>query len=121
MTTTHTKPESILKAGEKIHVILRRRFDKDVRRHFAGEVDYYENGLTRATGYVFVIDDLAKHLFTKRPDKRTKVFPLTDGELIVNVLPPSVNIDSVHYELRDKTLLVTDGDWKMDVKEFGWG
>ena len=65
---------SILKPGEKVHIILRRRFDKDVRRHFAGEVEVYESGVARATGYVFVIDDLSKHLFVKRPDKRTKIF-----------------------------------------------
>lgn len=112
---------AILLPGEKVHVILRRRFDRDVRRHFAGEVEVYETGLARATGHVFVIDDLSKHLFVKRPDKRTKIFPLTDGELIVNVIPPSVRIDDIRYELQEKSLVVTDGNWKMDVKEFGWG
>ncbi len=111
---------AILKPGEKVHVILRRRFDKDIRRHFAGEVEVYEPGLARATGYVFVIDDLNQHLFVKRPDKRTKIFPLTDGELIVNVLPQTVDIEEVRYELKDRSLIVTDGTWKMDVKEFGW-
>jgi hypothetical protein len=112
---------AILKPGEKVHIILRRRFEKDVRRHFAGEVEVYESGVARASGYVFVIDDLSKHLFVKRPDKRTKVFPLTDGELIINVLPPSVDVEKVHYELKARSLIVTDGSWQMDVKEFGWG
>lgn len=113
--------KSILTPGEKVHVILRRRFDKDVRRHFAGEVEAYESGLARAVGYVFVIDDLSKHLFVKRPDRRTKLFPLTDGELIVNVIPQAVDIEAIHYKLSDKSLVVTDGTWSMDVKEFGWG
>ncbi len=67
---------TILSPGEKIHVIHRRRFEKDVRRHFVGEVQGYEQGVARASGYVFVIDDLNKHLFVKRPDLRTKLIPI---------------------------------------------
>ncbi|MBE0541878.1 MAG: hypothetical protein IH623_10870 [Verrucomicrobia bacterium] len=112
---------SILKPGEKVHVIHRRLFDKDVRRHFIGEIEDCEQGVARATGYVFVIDDLSNHLFVKRPDKRTKIFSLTDGTLIVNVVPPAVDLEKVRYELNDRMLLVTDDTWKMDIKEFGWG
>lgn len=112
----------ILNPGEKVHIIHRRRFEKDIRRHFIGRVDDYEHGLARVSGYVFVIDDLSKHLFVRRPDQRVKLVPLTSGELIINVLPDAVDIDKVHYELIDRTLIVTDGsDWNMDVKEFGWG
>jgi hypothetical protein len=101
---------AILSPGEKIHVMHRRRFEKDVRRHFVGEVHGYEQGVARASGYVFVIDDLNKHLFVKRPDRRTKLIPQT------------VEVESVAYELKDRSLVVTDGgDWAMDVKEFGWG
>ena len=35
---------TILSPGEKIHVMHRRRFEKDVRRHFVGEVESYEQG-----------------------------------------------------------------------------
>jgi hypothetical protein len=112
----------ILNPGEKVHIIHRRRFDKDIRRHFIGQVDDYEHGIARVSGYVFVIDDLSQHLFIRRPDKRIKLVPLTSGELIVNILPTSVDIELVHYELKDRTLIVTDGSpWTMDVKEFGWG
>ncbi len=116
MTTT------ILKNGEKIHVIHRRRFEKDIRRHFVGTVEAFAVGIVRASGYVFVIDDLNKHLFVKRPDRRTKLIPLTSGDVIVNVLPDAVDIEHVTYRLDDRILWVTDGNgWKMDVKEFGWG
>ena len=122
MTARRTDMKSsVLKPGEKVHVIHRRLFDKDVRRHFIGEIEDYEDGVARATGYVFVIDDLSNHLFVKRPDKRTKIFSLMDGTLIVNVVPPSVNLEKVRYELNDRVLLVTEGTWKMDIKEFGWG
>jgi hypothetical protein len=112
----------ILSPGEKIHVMHRRRFEKDVRRHFVGEVAGYEQGVARASGYVFVVDDLSKHLFVKRPDRRTKLIPTMSGDVIVNVIPETVDVESVAYELKDRSLVVTDGgDWAMDVKEFGWG
>lgn len=119
---TQTMKSSILKPGEKIHVIHRRRFDKDIRRHFVGTVEAYEAGLIRATGYVFVVDELNQHLFTKRPDRRTKLIPLASGDVIVNVLPEDLDTEQVRYELDGRKLWVTDGNgWKMDVKEFGWG
>ncbi len=111
--------DTILTPGEKIHVL--HRFDKEMRRHFVGEVEAAQNNLARATGYVFVVDDPATHTFVRRPDKRTKVIALSDGELIINVLPPGVQLEDVRYEVHEHRLYVTDGKtWKMDVKEFGW-
>lgn len=113
---------NLLKTGEKIHVIHRRRFDKDIRRHFVGTVEAYEDGMVRATGHVFVVDELKEHLFAKRPDLRTKLIPLASGDVIINVLPEALDLDQVRYELDGRKLWVTDGNgWKMDVKEFGWG
>jgi hypothetical protein len=113
---------AILSPGEKIHVMHRRRFEKDVRRHFVGEVESYEQGVARASGYVFVIDDLSKHLFVKRPDRRIKLIAISSGDVIVNVIPETVDVESVVYELENRSLVVTDGGtWSMDVKEFGWG
>jgi hypothetical protein len=113
---------ALLSPGEKIHVMHRRRFEKDVRRHFVGQVEAYEQGIARTSGYVFVIDDLSKHLFIKRPDRRTKLVPVASGDVIVNVIPEDVDLESVVYELKGRMLSVTDGSrWSMDVKEFGWG
>ena len=85
-------------------------------------MESYENGIARASGYVFVVDDLNKHMFVKRPDRRTKLIPIGSGEVIVNVIPEDTDLELVHYELKDRTLQVTDGkSWRIDVKEFGWG
>ena len=112
----------LLSPGEKIHVIHRRQFEKDIRRHFVGEILRYEGGIARASGYVFVVDDLNKHMFVKRPDRRIKLIPILSGEVIVNIIPGAVDLDRVSYELKNRTLLVTDGGvWSMDVKDFGWG
>jgi hypothetical protein len=113
---------ALLSTGEKIHVMHRRRFEKDVRRHFVGQVEAYEQGIARTSGYVFVIDDLSKHLFVKRPDRRTKLVPVASGDVIVNIIPEEVDLERVAYEIKDRTLWVTDGSgWSMDLKEFGWG
>jgi hypothetical protein len=117
-----TMKSVLLTPGEKIHVMHRRRFEKDVRRHFVGQVEAYEQGVARVSGYVFVIDDLSNHLFVKRPDRRTKFVPINSGDVIVNVIPETVDLERVAYEIKDRSLRVTDGsDWSMDVKEFGWG
>jgi len=111
----------ILKPGEKVHLIHRRRYEKDQRRHFAGEVEVYENGLARLCGYAFVTDDLNKNDFVRREDPRIKIAALASGELIINVLPHEVDIHKIRYELQNRQLVVTDGNWRMDVKEFGTG
>jgi hypothetical protein len=123
----HTAKESEMKSamlspGEKIHVVHRRRFEKDIRRHFVGQVEAYERGVVRASGFVFVIDDLNQHLFVRRPDRRTKLVPVASGEVILNVIPQDVDLERVAYEIQDRRLWVTDGsEWRMDLKEFGWG
>ena len=111
----------LLKLGEKVHLIHHRRFERDVRRHFVGVVEDYELGLARLNGYAFVTDDLNKHEFVRRPDRRTKIAALSAGNFLINVIPPEVEIEKIRYELRDRRLVVTDGSWEMDIKEFGGG
>ena len=110
----------ILQKGEKIHVIHRRHFDKDPHRHFLGVVDAYENGIARVTGHIFTVD-LAKFVFFRRTEKRTRIISLNSGEVLVNILPPSVDLDKVVYKQEKKSCSVTDGgNWFMDISEFAW-
>jgi hypothetical protein len=116
----HNAP--ILSPGEKVHVMHRRHFEKDARRHFGGEAESCEQGIARAAGYGFVVDDLNKHRFVKRPERRTKLIPISSGEVIVKVISASVDLAQGHYELKDRARHVTDGKaWRIGVKEFGWG
>jgi hypothetical protein len=111
--------DKLIAAGEVIHVL--HRFEKDLKRHFVGQVECSEAGVARATGYAFVVDDPVSHQFVRRPDKRTKLIALSDGGLLINVLPSSVRLEDVHYETVDHRLYLTNGkNWKMDLKEFGW-
>lgn len=111
--------KDIIRCGELIHVI--HRFEKEMKRHFVGEVECVRDSVVRASGYAFVVDDPRTREFVKRPDRRVKIIPLTDGELIINVLPANLRLEEVRYEEQGHRLCLTDGkNWKMDLKEFGW-
>jgi hypothetical protein len=110
----------ILQKGEKIHVIHRRHFEKEPHRHFLGVVDAYENGIARITGHIYTVDP-AKFAFFRRPEIRTRIIPLTSGDVLINIIPPSVDLEKVVYVQEKKSLRVSDGsDWHMDISEFAW-
>ena len=110
----------ILQKGEKIHIIHRRHSEKEPHRHFVGVVDAYENGIARVTGHIFTVDP-TKFIFFRRPDQRTRIISLVSGEVLVNVLPPSVALEKIVYKQEKKSVRVTDGaDWHLDISEFAW-
>ena len=108
----------ILNLGEKVHIVTRRLFDDDLRRHFAGEVTATRDGRFRAEGFTFVFDT-AMNQFVKRPELRTRVFSF-DSNQIINVLPNTVDISSLIYEVSSKMLVVTDKrGFSLEINEFG--
>ena len=110
----------ILNKGEKIHVVHRRHFEKDVHRHFVGVVEEYEAGVARATGHVFTVDH-ATYAYVRRPEQRTRLIAVASGDLLVNILPPSVDLEKIIYKQEKKSVRVTDGtDWHLDLSEFTW-
>lgn len=110
----------LLQPGEKIHVIHRRRLEKEPHRHFIGVVEAYENGVARVIGHVWTVDRV-KFTFVKRPETRTRLVPVSSGDLIVNILPPAVNLENIVYKQEKKSVRVTDGsDWFLDLSEFAW-
>jgi hypothetical protein len=110
----------ILKPGEKIHVIHRRYYEKEARRHFVGTVDSYEGGVARVTGHVYSVDK-NEGMFERRSEERTRIISLLSGDLLVNVLPPSVQLDKVVYKQIKHAIRVTDGsNWYLDLSETAW-
>jgi hypothetical protein len=110
----------ILQPGEKLHVIHRRKMEREPHRHFVGVVEAYENGVARVTGHVYTVDTV-KSAFFRRPDKRTRILAISSGDLLVNVLPPEVNLDKIVYKLEKKAVRVTDGsEWYLDISELAW-
>lgn len=109
-----------LKPGEKIHVIHRRHYEKDLHRHFIGVVDKYEDGVARVTGHVYTVDPV-KFAFTKRIEVRTRLVSIVSGDVLVNIIPPAVDLDKITYKQERKAVRVTDGsNWHLDLSEYGW-
>ena len=108
--------ESILKSGEKVHVIHRQLYGGDARRHFVGTVDACEGALARVVGYLFSVE-ARRNQFVKREGLRTRVIPLDTGSVIVNVLPADVDVDKVTYTYKSpQEFVVSDGGrWHLDL------
>jgi hypothetical protein len=110
----------ILQQGEKIHVIHRRNFEKDHHRHFIGTVESYEGGVARVNGHVYTVDPV-KFAYVRRPELRTRIISLISGDLLVNILPPSVVLEKITYKQEKSAVRVTDGsEWHLDISEFTW-
>src|ERR1041385_7404624 len=110
----------ILKQGEKVHIIHRRIYEKDHHRHFIGTVEAYEGGIARVTGHVYTVDPV-KFTFMKRPETRTRLVSVVSGDVLVNIIPASVNLEKVTYKQERKAVRVTDGsDWFLDLSEYTW-
>lgn len=110
----------VISKGEKIHVMMRRLFEGQVRRHFAGEVVETEGPVVRATGFVYIYDEM-KAQYIKKAEERTTILDLSESGYIVNLLPGSVNLDDLRYETVNREYLaVVDGKgFTLDVNEFG--
>ncbi len=110
----------ILKVGEKIHVMIRRRFENDMRRHLVGEITEVGENVVRVEGYTFVLDTGTKK-YTRRPELRTRIISLIDSGNIINVIPAATKLEAVAYKMsEDNRLIVTDGEHlSLDVNEFG--
>jgi hypothetical protein len=111
---------AILNPGEKVHLIHRRQLEKEPHRHFIGVVDAYENGVVRVTGHVYTVDTTTFRFF-RRPEARTRIISAISGDVLVNVLPPSVDLEKISYKQEKKGLRISDGSgWHLDISESGW-
>ena len=110
----------ILSTGEKVHLIQRRQLEKEPHRHFIGVVDAYEDGLVRVTGHVYTVDP-GTFRFFRRPEARTRIISAAGGDVLINVLPPLVDLEKIVYKLEKKWLRISDGSaWHLDINESGW-
>lgn len=110
----------IIEKGEIVHIITRRLFEGDLRRHFIGEVLNAEGSMVRIEGYAFIYDT-TKNDFMRKPGKRVRIFDLAESAYIVCIIPDNVVIHDLHYKLSDhKTMICTDGkSFQLDISEFG--
>lgn len=108
----------LARIGEAVHVIERRIFSGDVRRHFVGEIETCTDRALRVKGHLFVYDS-GTNAFMRKPEFRKRIIPL-DNRVIINLLPEGVALDEVRYTHdADGNLTITDGtDFELDISEF---
>jgi hypothetical protein len=108
----------ILDIGEKVHIIERRHFPEDLRRHLVGAVTRCTENTIRVKGRVWVFDG-ARGGFIQKPEERDRVVQLGE-RLTVNVIPPEVRLDEIRYVVTPQGgLVVSDGKkFSLDVTEF---
>ncbi len=111
----------IINKGEKIHIIYRRLLESESRRHFVGEVLEVSDSVVRIQGKAFILDS-SKNQYIRKPETRTTIIDLAESGYIVNIIPNTVSVTNLRYELnKDKNLVVTDGlAFSLDINEFGF-
>ncbi len=111
--------QGAIAVGDRIHIITRRLFAEDLRRHFAGEVTAIAGDLAEVRGYAFVFN-AGTNEYRKRPELRTRLFSLGHAGYIVTKMPRDVSLEDLQYRTVDKRLVVTDGrEFTLDINEFG--
>jgi hypothetical protein len=110
----------ILDIGEKVHIIERRFFKEDIRRHFIGEIVKCSENSIRVKGYVWTFEPMRG--FNRKPEIRESVINLDEG-LTINIIPKEVNIEEIKYvSSLQKGHIATDGkSFSLDVTEFASG
>ena len=110
----------IIKKGDKLHIITRRLFDGDLRRHFVGEVEEVSGDLVLLAGFAFIFSPNTND-YVRMPERRQRIFGLASSGLVINFIPGEVIIDDLVYWInRENRLVLTNGSaYSLDINEFG--
>ena len=109
---------SVLAIGEKVHIVERRKFETDLRRHFIGEVVYCSDHHIKASGFPYVYSPSSK-IFEKVDPDRVRIFA-NDNHIAVTLLPPNFDLRNAVYKRIPYKFLLCDADgFEMELDDFG--
>jgi hypothetical protein len=110
----------LIEISEKVHVVVRRIFETDLRRHFIGEIKVANDSIARIEGY-FMVFDKSKNTFIKKPSIRVTIMDLSSSGYWVNIIPKDVKLADLKYVYdSNNKLTLTDGkSFELDINEFG--
>ena len=110
---------SILSKGEKVHVLIRREYEVDIRLRFVGEVVETTDTVVRLRGYAFVFDTgIAK--FVRSAEQMERIVSLVDSGNIIHVIPKEVKLEELHFVDEPNRNVLTDGkSFSMTTDAFG--
>ncbi|HVS16390.1 MAG TPA: hypothetical protein VMV46_20950 [Thermoanaerobaculia bacterium] len=108
----------ILNPGEKVHVLVRRRFDGDVRRQLVGEVVAAGEGAVRLRSYSFSFEP-AFNLYSRSAEVREQILSLVEGGHLITLLPAEVELEKLEFRMANNRTVLTDGAFVLEVEESG--
>ncbi len=109
----------LLKEGDKVHILIRRKFEKDIRRHLIGTVIGATDSVILVHGKKAVYNG-PKANFSILPDYVSQIVSLIDSGNIVSLLPNEIDMDSLSYEAEPGRTMLTDGKgFKLRINETG--
>ena len=110
----------LIEISEKVHVVVRRTFETDLRRHFIGEIKAANGSIARIEGY-FMVFDKSKNTFIKKPSQRITLMNLSSSGYWVNIIPKDAKLADLKYTYdSNNKLKITDREsFELDINEFG--
>ena len=109
----------VVEVGDKLHIMTRRLFEEDVRRHFVGEVIATADPLVELRGYTFIFQRGANE-YRRLPEERTRLFSLGESGHVVNKIPRNIEVGSIVYQNVENRLVLSDGRaFSLPINEFG--
>lgn len=107
----------VLSIGEKVHILEKRTFAEQPRRHFVGQVMCATANALRIRGFTWIYERVSAR-YVRRPGIRERVF-YPDSNLVINILPSNVDVDRIQYVTTDDGgRQITDGSrFSLDLNE----
>ena len=110
---------AVVEVKDKLHIMARRLFEEDVRRHFVGEVTATSDSLVEVRGYTFIFQP-GTNDYRRLPEERTRIFSLGESGYVVNKIPRETDLSSIVYRTAENRLVISDGrSFSLPINEFG--
>ncbi len=110
---------SILSKGEKVHVLIRREYELDIRLRFVGEVVEATDTVVRLRGYAFVFDTNTGK-FVRSAEQMERIVSLVDSGNIIHLIPREVKLEELRFvDERDRNVLTDGKSFLMTTDAFG--
>jgi len=110
----------LINEGEKFHIITRRVFEADTRRHFIGQVVSASGSVVRLRGKIVIFDAINGE-YVQKPELRDTIMDLAESGYIVNTIPPEIGLDDLRYTTNKggKLILTDEKGFSLYINEFG--
>ena len=109
----------ILNPGDQVHVMLRRILENEPRRHLVGTVSTATKRLIEVKGHAYFFDAV-QNSFDRASSEHSRIVSLTDAHNLITILPDDVDLDKLHYVVKNGRYVITDGEgFALEVNEFG--